>query len=87
MPREPRLKCVGCDKGTDSDQKRLVGGGLWKFFLSARALKRICSRDPGRINCRLKYLNWLKKVEGDFDFLRKNEMNDDLNLTTVSVEY
>jgi hypothetical protein len=67
MPRQERLKCVGCNVNFDSYRKRVAGDNLWKLFLSARSLKRISSDDPGCDDCRMKYLNWLKKIEGDFD--------------------
>ena len=61
------LKCVACDANIQSNQKQLAGGGLWRLFLSARSLKRINDDDSGCFDCRMKYLNWLKKVDGDFD--------------------
>ena len=62
MPRLERLKCVVCQGNIDSPRKQLAGNGLWKLFLSARSLKRINSDDAGCIDCRMKYLNWLKKM-------------------------
>ncbi|CAF3014637.1 unnamed protein product [Rotaria sp. Silwood2] len=79
MPREARLKCVGCDKSIDSDRKQLAGGGLWRLFMSARSLKRVHNDDPGCLDCRMKYLNWLKKVEEDFDHLKERDVNQDEN--------
>ncbi|CAM4849082.1 unnamed protein product [Rotaria magnacalcarata] len=67
MPRYERLKCVACDGYVDLNRKQLVGVGLWKLFLSARSLKQVNSDDTGCTDCRMKYLNWLKKVGGDFD--------------------
>jgi hypothetical protein len=67
MPRQERLKCIACDGYIDSSRKQLAGGRLWKLFLSARSLKRIKSDDSGCIDCRMKYLNWLKNIEGDFN--------------------
>ncbi len=67
MPREERLKCVACDVNFGSGRKYWADSGLWKLFLSARSLKRINGNDSGCIDCRMKYLNWLKKIEGDFD--------------------
>jgi hypothetical protein len=66
MPRQERLICVACDGNIDPSRKQLAGSRLWKLFLSARSLKRIKSDDSGCIDCRMKYLNWLKNVEGDF---------------------
>ena len=66
MPREERLKCVVCDGNIISNQKQLTGNGLWKLFLCARSLKPINNDDVGCIDCRMKYLNWLKKLDGDF---------------------
>ncbi|CAF1497265.1 unnamed protein product [Rotaria magnacalcarata] len=67
MPRYECLKCVACDGYVDLNRKQLVGVGLWKLFLSARSLKQVNSDDTGCTDCRMKYLNWLKKVGGDFD--------------------
>ncbi|CAM4906565.1 unnamed protein product [Rotaria socialis] len=49
------------------------------FFLSARSLKRVHNDDPGCFDCRMKYLNWLKKVDEDFDHLKERDVNQDEN--------
>ncbi|CAF3389448.1 unnamed protein product [Rotaria socialis] len=49
------------------------------FFLSARSLKRVHNDDPGCFDCRMKYLNWLKKVDEDFDHLKERDVNHDEN--------
>ena len=69
MPRQERLKCISCNTNFGSDRKRVAGDGLWKLFLSARSLKRIDTDDLGCNDCRMKYLNWLKKIGGDFDHI------------------
>ena len=40
---------------------------MWTLFLSARSLKQINSDDAGRIDYGMKYFNWLKKIDRDFD--------------------
>jgi len=78
MPRQERLKCNGCNAYIDSNRKQLACRGLWRLFLSARSLKRINNDDSGCIECRMKYLNWLKRVEGDFDhFDARSEVSVD----------
>ncbi|CAF2529584.1 unnamed protein product [Rotaria sp. Silwood2] len=77
MPREERSKCVTCSANIGSNRKYFAGDGLWKLFLSARSLKRINKDDSGCNDCRMKYLNWLKKIEGDFNHFRScSEVGD-----------
>jgi len=85
MPRHERLNCVACDANITSHRKQLAGNGLWRLFLSARSLKRINDDDSGCFDCRMKYLNWLKKIDGDFDrFDTRSEVSADA-LVNVSV--
>ena len=84
MPREERLKCVVCDGNIISNQKQLTGNGLWKFFLSACSLKRINNDDVGCIDCRMKYLNWLKKIDGDFSIFHPNSEVSIHNIVNVN---
>ncbi|CAF1543483.1 unnamed protein product [Adineta ricciae] len=90
MPRDERLKCVACDKNMVSNRKQVAGSGLWKLFLSARSLKRVEKDAAGCVDCRMKYLNWLKKVNGDFDqFDTRSEAcfsNESSNVTDNSYE-
>ena len=84
MPREERLKCVVCDGIIISNGKQLAGNGLWKLFLSARSLKRINNDDVGCIDCRMKYLNWLKKIDGDFSIFHPNSEVSIHNIVNVN---
>lgn len=67
MPRTPRCKCIDCDRTFDSNQVREVGDGLLRLFLAIRLSKRISCYDTVCSKCRGQFLNWQKKMEGDFD--------------------
>ena len=85
MPRHERLKCVACDASIISNRKQLAGDGLWRLFLSARSLKRIDNDDSGCIDCRMKYLNWRKKIDGDFDHF--DERSEVKNNKIINVSF
>ena len=88
MPREERLKCIACDTSIGSIRKQLAGNGLWKLFLSARSLKRVNNDDGGCVDCRMKYLNWLKKIDGDFnqfDLRPEVQVNEIVNVSVLLI--
>ena len=85
MPRLERLQCVVCQGNIDSPRKQLAVNGLWKVFLLARSLKQINSDDAGCIDCRMKYLNWLKKIDGDFDHYDENSQSSVYGIGFVSI--
>ena len=67
MPRTPRCKCINCERIFDSNEVREVGDGLLRLFLAIRLSKRIYRDDAICRKCRCQFLNWKKKMEGDFD--------------------
>lgn len=67
MPRNLRATCAGCDKTIDGSAIFRCSNGLFRLFLSARALKKIEPSDPACRRCRSKFDNWVKKTKGDFD--------------------
>jgi hypothetical protein len=66
MPHTPRCKCIDCERVFDSNEVREVGDGLLRLFLAVRLSKRISSNDVICQKCRCQFLNWEKKMEGDF---------------------
>lgn len=74
MPRIERITCVGCDKRIDGSSLNGFSNKLFRLFLSARSLKRICSSDLACRKCRWKFDNWMKKTKDDFLDLTK--LND-----------
>ena len=61
------MTCAGCDKTIDGSAIFRCSNGLFRLFLSARALKKIEPSDPACRRCRSKFDNWVKKTKGDFD--------------------
>lgn len=67
MPHTARRKCVECEKNFESYQVREVGDGLLRLFLAIRLSKRVDYFDCICQTCRNRFLDWQRKMEGDFD--------------------
>jgi hypothetical protein len=73
MPRTDRRKCAGCDKTIDGGVIHGCSNDLFRFFISARSLKRIERSDDACRKCRSKFDNWLRKNREEFGDLRFQE--------------
>lgn len=61
MPRTDRARCVGCDKVIGDGSSFGCNNSVFRFFLSARSLKRIDRTELACRKCRAKFDNWVRK--------------------------
>lgn len=82
MPRTIRITCVGCDKVIDGGSAHGCSNGVFRFFLSARSLKRVSMSDSACRKCRWKFDNWTKKLNGELSDLLRLGGTDDIMVST-----
>ena len=74
MPRRDRITCARCDKQIDGGSLNACSNNLFRWFLSARSLKRVTFTNSVCRKCRYKFDNWMKKTKDDFqDFISSND--------------
>ncbi|CAF4184692.1 unnamed protein product [Rotaria sordida] len=72
--------CIGCNTRIRHGQKFKVGEGLGRIFWSARLICRVDPNSSICQTCQLKYLNWKKETNGDFNNFINQEENIQNNI-------